>query len=340
MRLTTREIAYLMPSFTERTSIGLFSNIKAKPDGTEYQSLMKKGVIQGNGYAPGALEILLHIASPQRCGRVIVKNDCCVIEKYTYWKNGKKILAENINGEFVFSNIYDPSDIIIGLSDFFSMSNIKTADVSVILPPDEMIVLLAIIDIYRKNTLLNYAGKTNESEFIILQEITSELTSGFENGLVKIFVNNYDFKIPSAVNTESLLTNLIRKGALEFKKGYRLTNDLTLLANSFLIPQAIVLFEAFDAAADGNLSVDGGLCVAAGIHDILSFAVGENEVKLFTLSAFQMLSAVENALECPSVFQDTEQNAPAPVPDNSAWQCQCGTTNAGNFCSSCGRKRQ
>jgi len=49
MNLTAKEIAYLLPSFTERTALSLFSNITDTPDGTEHGKLVQKGIIQGNG---------------------------------------------------------------------------------------------------------------------------------------------------------------------------------------------------------------------------------------------------------------------------------------------------
>lgn len=342
MKLTTKEIAYLLPLFTERTAISLFSNIKATPDGTEHEKLSKKGIIQGNGYAPDALDMLMQIANPKRCARVIVQNDFCVIEKYTYRNDGRIILAENSNGEFVFSKLENFSDVIIGFSEFYGMSNIKTSDVSISLQVDEMILLLTIIDIYRQNTLLNYAGKTNQSEVVSMQEITNELSSGFENGLVKILINNSNYKIPEANDIDRLLASLVEKKCIVFEQGYKLTDNYSLLAKNFLIPESVVLFETFEIVANGDISVDGGLCVTAGIHDIISFVFSDNTIKLYSISAFQMLSTIENILGCPTFVQETVQAAPTPPPlqpINSTWQCACGKINAANFCSACGSKR-
>jgi len=73
----------------------------------------------------------LHIANPKRCARLIIKNDFFTVEKYTYWNNGKLVLAENRNGEFVFSRVENFSEVVISLSEIFSMSSIKTSDVAV-----------------------------------------------------------------------------------------------------------------------------------------------------------------------------------------------------------------
>ena len=196
MNLTAKEIAFLAPSFTQTTPLGLFSNIKVETDGTEYDKLVQKGIIKGGGYDPEALEILLQIASPKRCARLVTKNAFFILEKYTYWNDGKLVLAENKGGEFVFRKITDFHDMSIGLSEIFSMSSIKTAEVSVVLPDAEMLVLLAVMDIYRRNTLLDYTGDAKPVMAISQKEILEEAAKGFKNGLVKIITNNYNYRMP------------------------------------------------------------------------------------------------------------------------------------------------
>lgn len=335
MILTTKEIAYLLPSFTQRSAISLFSNITATPDGTENESLTKKGIIQGSGYSPEALDLLTQLANPKRCARVIVKNQFFVVEKYTYRNGDKIIIAENKNGEFVINKIDNFDNVTIELSEIFSMSSIKTANVSIVLSVDEMLILLSIIDIYRKNTLLNYAGKTNQAEVVSIGEITSELQNGFENGLVKMLVKNYNYKVPVSSDVQRLLTSLVSKNCLVLQNGYKLTEPYAILATNFLILQSIVLFETFETMTDGNVSVDSGLSVVAGTHDIISFVFGDNTIELFTVSAFQMLSTIEGILSCPASVIESVQAEPS---DNS-WVCSCGLKNTGNFCSTCGNKR-
>lgn len=360
MNLTPKEIAYLLPSFIDRTALSLFSNISAKPDGTEHETLTQKGIIKGNEYSKEALEILMHIAKPTRCGRLIAKNEFFVIEKYTYWNAGRIVLAENRNGEFAFSKIEKFNDVLINLSEFFSLSNIKTSDVSISVKIDEMLVLLAIIDIYRKNTLLNYAGKTNEAETVSLQEITSELSNGFENGLVKVIIKNYGYKTPDLNEIPDILATLITKNCLVFENGYKLTTNFAQLATSFLKLESVLLYDAFEIMPDGNIPVDGGIFVVAGIHDIVSFAFDEESIELTSVSAYQMLTIIEKVLSCPELVQKIPQAAQqsavpvtpiiqqAPVQtaatatqpiNNNTWQCSCGRVNTANFCAACGSKK-
>lgn len=337
MNLTTKEIAYLQPSFTERTPIGLFSNVNAVPDGTEYDSLVQKEIIRNGSYSPEALEILLHVANPKRCARLIIKNEFFVVEKYTYRNHDKLVLAENANGELDLKRIADLSGISIGLSELFGMSSIKTTDVAVSLPPDEMMVLLALIDLYRKNTLLDYAGKTDPVQAVSEQEILDEIANGFKNGLVRILIKNSAYKAPDPEEVPRLLASLAVKKCLVSGKGYRLETEYAQLAAHFLIPDTVVLFEAFEVTENEKMPMDGGLCVTAGIHDIIAFVFDGDLVGLYSFSAFQMLSAIEKILACPPLME--EEKPATPPADPSSWTCACGSTNTGKFCAGCGQKK-
>jgi hypothetical protein len=378
MNLTAKEIAFLSPSFTQTTPLSLFSNIKVETDGTEYDKLVQKGIIKNGGYDPQALEILLQIASPKRCARLVTKNAFFILEKYTYWNDGKLVLAENKGGEFVFSKITDFHDLSIGLSEIFSMSSIKTTEVSIVLPDEEMMVLLAVMDIYRKNTLMDYSGDIKPVQSVSLKEIQEEAAKGFKNGLVKILTNNYTYRMPEQKDIPVLLEKLAAKKCLTMDNGYRLTTDYELLAKNFLIPDTVVQYDALEVMPNGDVPLDGGLSVTAGIHDIITFAFTKDTIGLYSFSAFQMLTAIEKTLSCPKLMEEEKeippppvqtappppvQTAPAPAPIQAApvplqtaspqpaqpvpaasapagtWQCSCGRVNKGNFCAGCGKHR-
>ena len=336
MKLTTKELVYLSAAFTDRTPISLFSNIKATLEGTEFQSLTNKGIIKNNGYNQQCLELLLPATKPERCTRLVVQNDFCILEKYTYKSGDKIILVENSNGDLVFSKPEDFSDVIIGLSEFLGMSKIKTSDISIALSGDEMLVLLAIIDIYRKNALLTYTGQVISSNVLSFQEITNEINGDFENGLVKIITKNFNYKMPLPGALDNILRSLISKNCVVSEQGFKLTEGYATFAKNFLISQSIVLFETFGLMASGEISTAGSLCVTAGLHDFISFSFNNNMIELTSISGSQMLKTIEDFLYCPDVVKDAVQ----PVQGTgNTWRCSCGTGNTGNFCSTCGSKR-
>ncbi len=349
MNLTAKEIAYLAPSFAQKTPLSLFSNIKAEPDGTEYNSLTQKGVIRGNAYDPEALDILMQIAAPKRCARFVSKNHFFVLEKYTYWNDGKMILAENRGGEFAFSRIDDLDNVRIRLSEVFGMSSMKTADLSVVLTVPETLVLLALIDIYRRNTLLNYAGEENPAQSVSKEEIEEEIESGFENGLAGILSKNYHYEMPSAGQLPSLLAALQEKQCLTAQEGYRLLGDYEVFAQNFLILDNIVQYDAFEILPTGEGSTDGGLSFTAGMHNILTLAFNpDNTIGFYSFSAYQLLEAAAKILSCPKLSEEpaawqtaVPQSQPQSQPQAPAgtWQCSCGRVNKGNFCAVCGKHK-
>jgi hypothetical protein len=339
MLLTTKEMAFLLPAFTDQTALSLFSNLSATPDGSEYGSLIKKGIIQGDSYSPEALEVLMLIAKPERCSRLVVQNEYYIIEKYTYKSGDKIVLAENSNGELLFSQPQDFGDVVISLSDLFGLSKIKTTDLFVSLQANELVVLLAIIDIFRKNTLMTCAGQPPSVTAVSVQDIANELASGFDNGLVKILAKNYNCRIPPTPEIEALLSSLTQKNCITYEQGYQLAQNYATLAKSFLVPESIVLFETFELLGKDELSAAGSVCVTAGLHDIISFSFAGNIIEFSTISATQMLYTIEEFLNCPAFIRETVQDTAVAAPVNNIWKCSCGNENTEKFCCSCGSPR-
>jgi hypothetical protein len=301
MKLTTKEISYLAMAFTDRTPISLFSNINDTPDGSEYQSLTDKGIIKGGEYNPEALEILFQIAKPERCTRLIIQTDFFIIEKYTYKDGDKLLLAENNHGEIEFKKIDSLKDVISSLSEIFGMSTIKTADISISLKSDEMLVLLAMIDIYRKNALLAYAGQRTFKAAVSVQDIADALKSGIQNSIAQIIVRDYHYAAPAADSIEEILAALIEKKCVSFDDGYKLDKNYELLASNFLIPESTILLETFNISETGKLASSGGLYLTAGIHDIISLMFNEDIIQLVSLSGWQMLAIFEDLMKCPDI---------------------------------------
>lgn len=339
MKLSKNEIAYLAASFTEKTPIGLLGNINGSPDGSEYASLSEKGIIKDNAYDPEALAMLQLAAAPGRTARLLVQTDFCIVEKYTYKKGDQLVLAENSDGQMIFSRPEDFSDVIIGLSEFFGLSKIQSSDLDIALPVKEMLVLLAMIDLSRKQALQMYVGEASYTSGFSSSAITQELSSPFANGLVKMLLNNFPYTVPQAGEMGGLLQKLEEKGCIHSAGTYTLTEKAATVANNFLIPDSLVLFEAFQMTAQGEVASAGSLCTTAGVHDVLSFILDGQNISLAAISASGMLTSIETFLSCPDIVAAV---APQPettaVPDGS-WQCSCGNVNTGNFCSVCGNKK-
>ena len=339
MLLTKNEIAYLGEAFKDTTPISLFANTTASPDGSEYETLTKKGIIQGNSYAPEALETLRLIAKPQRCTRLFYQNDFFIVEKYAYRSGEKLTLAENSNGDLLFKDGKELGGVVKSLENLLGRSSLQRSEISTSLGREELMVLLALIDLYRKDTLEGYLSLTPSREAYSLGEIQDELESGFQNGLVRLLKDRYAFPVPGSVALKPLLSGLAKKGCIAVQDGYALAEDYSILGRTFLIPDSFTFCESLQVLEDGKLAMAGGLYASAGVHDHLSFAIQEDEVELSALSSAQMLAVFEEFLKCPKLAEGAPAPKASQAPSTATWTCSCGTVNNGNFCVNCGSKR-
>lgn len=311
MKLTLNEISFLATKFEEKSELSLFSNIKKELLGSEEKSLEQKSILKNGNLESSAKEILDIVATPQRCSRVIVKDNFCVVEKYSYKSDEMLVLAENDNGDFSLEAIDNKGTklqkVISEISEFSGKSKLKNTGIECLLSSDEMLVLLAIIDLYRKNTLLQYAGSKKDSAFdvsqesVSLEDIVSQLKSPSPNSLLKMIVANYNYKVPEADNVSAHLENLINKACVEKNKEYSLKGEYINFAKSLLIPETLILLESFNLLDGGEVMVTGALCVCAGVRDIASFIFAPDVIELSAISGSQLLQMVENFMNCPDL---------------------------------------
>jgi hypothetical protein len=194
MKLTKNEISFLSNKILEKNKIGLFSNVNYDLDGTEEETLILKKIYKDGKISEQEYEILKIVAKPEKCSRLILKDKEFLVEKYGYKSQNTLVLAENDNGDMIFDIHNNLDNTIMELSEFVGMSNIKTSDIDVSLSDDEMLVLLTIIDIYRKKTMHSYWGQEVESK-IDFDEIKTILENPIQNGLLKMIVNNYNYLV-------------------------------------------------------------------------------------------------------------------------------------------------
>lgn len=345
MELTREEITYLGPAFQKSSAISLFSNIKMPLKGNEHQSLMNKGIIVNGGYEPKTLKTLKALEQAERCSRLIVRSSFVNIEKYTYSYQNRLVLAENNMGTLAISEPEDLNSITLELSELFGLSKLKTTELSVSLPHQEMLVLLAAVDIYRKNALLAYSGQNITERGFFADDIAKELSSGYVNGLVKALATDFELKLPDNEAIGGILDRLVQKKCMARDKEYRLSENYTLMAKSFLIPNATILVETLELNGD-EIIVAGNYFVTSGMHDVLAFFFEKEEIGLVTTTGSHMLLSIEEAMDCTLIGGTEQSPPPRPAGTNGAfgsssveWRCSCGRINKKNFCAGCGRKR-
>jgi len=301
MKLTTSEVAFLAKYFDKISTISLFANIGETLNGTEEKSLTEKGILKDGKLVSEANEILGIIAHAKNCTRLILRDSFFVVEKYTYKVEDKIVLTENEDGNFLFSLPDNLDSTISELSEFVGKSKIRSSNIETLFTSEEMLTLLAIVDIYRKNALLNYVGQGDTKEEIPFIEIAKHLLSPSKNSLLQMISNNYKYSIPLAEKILDILENLIKKGCVVYRNGYTLTREYAIFAKGFLIPETVVMIETFSLSENDEVMVSGALCVCAGIRDIISFIFDEDEIEIASISGSQLLQLIENFLKCPDI---------------------------------------
>ena len=90
------------------------------------------------------------------------------------------------------------------------MSDLKTFDLNTVLSADELLVLLAIVDIRRADVLLSYLGRETQKE-ISFAQIRQQLYKPERGSLTRILTGNYNYSIPKIEDTKVILDQLTTK---------------------------------------------------------------------------------------------------------------------------------
>lgn len=299
VKLTLEEITYLGKIFGEKNQLGLLSNVSVPLKGDEEKLLTKKGVIENGKPVLGMDVFLSMIGKPERVCRFISQAGYLVIEKYSYWKDGKTILAESSGDAFVFSIDSDLTAVKGQLVDLFGGANLKTTSVSLQLQKDELLTFAALVDLYRKEELLSYLSSGQPSSSFSLEELKSYVQQPMKNGFLTFLKGNFGgFSIPFDVN----------KGVSELKKKSILVDDEKLMLNfecslftkNFLLIHSVSLLEVLNLR-NGGLVVASVIFLNASVHDVLRIQLMRDEMDLLSVTSRQQIDEILWALSCPQL---------------------------------------
>ena len=315
MKLTVKEMVYLSERFADATPISLFSNLSAPLEGNEGMSLQAKGVLTASGdLAEGAQELLQAAAGAKRSARLVLKDSFAILEKYTYYvEGGKLLLAENDAGDLEFSLQEDVVSVLGELSQLLGASVVKTTGLQVMLSPQAMLILLVVMDQYRFSGLKAYLDPgvtiggpvTTEGLMQSLQGLAegSAHNASERNSLAGMLLKQYRVASPDQSELAASLEALVQKGCLEkLEGGYVLTPDYGTFALNFLIPDTLALIESFNVDHKNQVIGASGLLIAAGLKDLAYFLFPEEGIELSAVSGAQALKIIEGHLNCPLIL--------------------------------------
>lgn len=299
VKLTLEEIAYLGKIFEEKNQLGLLSNVNVSPKGDEEELLTKKGVIENGELALGMDIFLSTIAKPDRVCRFVSQAGYLVVEKYSYWKNGKTILAENSGDGFVFSIDNDLTAVKGQLVDLFGGANLKTASVSLQLEKDELLTFAALVDLYRKEELLGYLSDGQSPNDFSLEELKSYVQQPMKNGFLTFLQRNFrSFSTPFDVSRG--VSKLKEKSILMDREKLMLNFECTVFAKNFLLVHSVSLLEVLNLR-DGGLIVASVIFLNASVHDVLRIQLVRDEMDLLNVTSRQQIDEILWALSCPQL---------------------------------------
>lgn len=298
MKLTKNELTFLAKEFETKSDISLFSNIKADCDGTEEKKLKEKGIYANGKLSSEASELLGTAAKANACAKLVIRDRYCFLEKYVYKDHDNYVLVENAGGEMAFSKIENFSMLISETSQFTGNSVIKSTDISIELKPDELLVLLAVADIYRRNALLAFANGEKIDNKLEEKDIVSFLKKPYPNSFMQMLVKNYEYRIPEEKSVKLLLEQLSEKGCIKIEGGYFLTSEYAAFAGNFLIPDTVIMAEQYIIDDNKQLTASNSLFISAGVKDIASIAFGLDEVKFFSISGDELMDILLSFLSC------------------------------------------
>lgn len=298
MKVTLEEISYLSKIFPGKNAIGLLSNVNTPLKGNEQETLTKKGFLENGKFAPGIEEFLAIVAQPERVCRLVVQSGYLFVEKYSYRKKDKLVLAENENGEILLSIPDSVKKVVYQMIDLFGGSNLKTVDFSQRFSKNELFAFFAIVDLYRKDTLRAYLNETSTTNSFTLKQIAQQLERPSSTDFVAMLKANYKRVQPFDVS--ETLQELRKKGLVEGQGSTQFTLIPLLLGRNALFIRSIVLLEILELKQDA-LSVLSVLFFNCSVHDVLRLQFLQDEILVSSVSARDQIEEIELAMACPEL---------------------------------------
>lgn len=306
MKLTLEEITYLGKIFEEKNEIGLFSNISVPLKGDEERSLIKKGVLDNNGFVMGMDGFLNIISKPDRVCRFVAQIGYLVVEKYSYWKDNKTVLAENSEGAFTFSINSDLKAVKGQMVDLYGGSNLRTTSLSYSMQANELMAFTALVDLYRKEEMLNYLLDNQPKNTFSFEEIEQYIQKPLKNGLLTFVQKNFkNFSAP--VNLKNAIFELKKKSILSGDSDVGFNFESMLFAKNFLLIHSVSLLEVFNLKND-VLTVFSAVFLNSSVHDVLKIHFADNNVLIFTVTSKEQIDEIIWALSCPELIGQNQHD--------------------------------
>ncbi len=311
MELTLEEITYLGRIFTNKNELGLLSNINVALKGDEEKSLAKKGVLSDGKLSLGMDEFLKTISMPERCCRFVAQVGYLTVEKYTYYKENRIVLAQNSQGNLLFSIDSDLKEIKGHLIDLYGGSNLKTITISLWLQRDELLAFAALVDLYRKEELMCYPSGGQARDSFPIDELREYIEKPTKNGLLNFLITNFK-NFSSPANLETAVAELAKKSLLIRGDTIRFSQDVLLFAKNFLLIHSVSLLEILNLTGS-QITISAAVFLNSSVHDVIRIQLLDNGVNLSTVTSQEQIDEILWALNCPELPQEDSSQRLCPT---------------------------
>lgn len=327
MELTREEITYLGRIFTNKNELGLLSNINVALKGDEEKSLTKKGVLSDGKLSLGMDEFLKTISMPERCCRFVAQVGYLTVEKYSYHKENRVVLAQNSQGSFFFSIDSDLKAIKGNLVDLYGGSNLKTTTVLLWMQKNELLAFAALADLYRREELRCYLSGDQPKDSFSIDEFGEYIEKPMKNGLLNFLRTNFK-NFSSEITLQATLAELVKKSVLTKENNLRFNQSNILFAKNFLLIPSVSLLEIL-TLNDNQITISTTIFLNSSVHDVLRIELLDGGAILSTVTSQEQIDEILWALNCPDLTKETQRFCP---------NCGAPLIPGNTFCSKCGAK--
>jgi hypothetical protein len=301
MQLTLNELTYVGSLIQDHGDMSFFKNVKVPLRGHEQQSLEAKGLFKEGRLSGPLQEAALVMAKANKTARAVMRVSNGVIEKGVFTLGDLQVLIETAGNEIAISFLEDLKNVRYDISDHTGLSMAQHTNMSVMLDPNPLLLLLSIVDWIRRDALLGYVGLSKKEE-MLESELFLYLEKPIENSLAGLMAKFYGLEPVCVDDFEKHKGVLIEKGLIALSEGaIQFDQELLLFATHFLLPDTQVVLEAFDGRDPELVVTASNIIICAGIKDIIAFNATSEGVEMMTISSAELVSRAEAFLKCPDL---------------------------------------
>jgi len=301
----------------------------------ERATLVGAGVLDASGsLTPGVRPALDVLGSATAFTRVYISGGLAPYEYLVFFApSGASASIVNAGGDMSIASPAHAEEFLAMIGESLGLSSFVAAPFEATLEPAEAIVLSALLDAQRRESLTAILEGRDPEAVELTPAALGTLVA--KSGTDREWLVDVLFELTGSdgIDADGVATAIasLESAGLVAKAGkrLRLTGNLLLLGQRLLVLDSALTLTSGALAASGEVAVAGFTCLQAGVHDLLSIDAREGEVELRSVSAAEVGEYARAFLTDASVVDALRTGTGAP---------QKAAAKAAAFCTGCGAK--